>query len=290
MSTIAFTFTARFAGVDLEIVEWSETLGRTVIQHEPTRGDGAQLSDRGRVPRSYQLSIRLTGNAATVAAKRTALIAIVESGETRVFQHPLDGVVRCKLETFDGKIAAGDVSYSATLVEDLAFAERFAATTSPNLASIQDIEITGAELLDQLNLLTVSAPVPDIAAATEAAQTWPDRSQADIFQDVTMLRADVLELQRELDASTDVDLYQASVALEAFRGSYERYAQAVNTIRRATFDLTVGQPVPLIVLLSQIYGARDAESIADEVARINDVRDASRLTPGTLLALPSRAA
>jgi hypothetical protein len=288
MSTIAYTFTARFAGVDLEVVEWSENLGRTVIRHEPTRGDGAQLSDRGRVPRSYQLSIRLTGDADTVAGKRDALVAIAESGETRVFEHPLDGVVRCKLESFDGKVAAGDVSYGAALVEDLAFAERFAATTSPNLASIQDIEITGAELLDQLNLLTVTAPVPDIEVAVEKAQTWPDRAQADIFADVTALRADVLELRRELDAATDVDLYQASVALEAFRGSYERYAQAANTIRRATFDLTVGRPVPLIVLLTQVYGASEAEGVADEVARINDVLDASRLTPGTVLALPGR--
>lgn len=287
MSTIAYTFPARFAGLALEIETWTEDIGRTVIRHQPTRGAGAQLSDRGPVPRTYNLSIRLTGTAVEVTEKRNALVALRNSNETRVFEHPLDGVVRCKLEAFSGSIAAGNVSYTAVLIEDLAFTRRFAATAQTSTASLQDVEITGLDAAEAIALLTLDSAIPDIEGAVAKAATWTERAQSDIIADVEAMRADVLDLRRELDAATDVDKYLASVNLEAFRGSYERYAQAVNDIRGAVFDLSVAQPLPLIVTLTSLYGAAVAETLLDEVARINDVLDVSRVAVGTILTLPS---
>jgi hypothetical protein len=284
--TIAYTFTARFAGVELEIETWTEDIGRTVIRHEPTRGAGAQLSDRGQVPRTYNLSIRLTGTAVVVAAKRAALVELRSSQETRVFEHPLDGVVRCKLEALSGSVAAGNVSFSVTLVEDLAFTRRTAAGQPADDISLQDIEITADELLLSLSALQLEDS-PDIAGAVEKASTWTERAQSDIVADVEAMRADVLDLRRELDASTDVALFQASIQLEAFRASYERYARAVNDIRGAVFELNVALSLPLIVILTSLYGAGPAESLLDEVARINSVLDVTRVAVGTILSLPS---
>lgn len=286
MSTIAFTFTAKFAGIELEIETWTESVGRTVIRHEPTRGDGAQLSDRGRVSRTFNLSLRLTGTATETNEKYNALSQLVATGETRVFDHPLLGLVRCKLGAFDWSVGAGNVSCSATLIEDLAFSRRTAADQQTDDISLQDIAITGGELLDALNLLTLDSAIPDIEGAVEKASTWTERAQADIIADVEAMRDDVLELVRELDAATDVDRYQASVNLEAFRGSYERYARVVNDIRGATFDLNIARPLPLIVALTTLYGAEIAESIADETARINSVPDTARLAVGQILTLP----
>lgn len=286
MSTIAFTFTARFAGIELEIETWTESIGRTVIRHQPTRGDGAQLFDRGRVPRTYNLSLRLTGTATVVTAKRAALVALATSGETRVFEHPLDGIVRCKLEAFDGSVAAGNVTYTAVLVEDLAFTRRIAVSQQADEASIQDVVITGIELAEAIEFLTLGN-VPDIEGAVAKAQTWTERAQSDIVADVEAMRADVLELRRALDATSDLALYQASVALETFRGTYERYAQVVNDIQGATFSLNVAQPLPLIVVLTALYGAPLAESVAAEVSRINNVVNAGRLAVGQVLTLPA---
>jgi len=292
VSTIAYFFTARFAGVDLEIATWTESIGRTVVQHEPSRGDGAELSDRGRVPRTYELSIRLTGTAVEVADKRATLVAIAANGDTRVFEHPLDGVIRCKLTDFNHTVGPGDVSAQITLIEDLAFSRRFPQDETPDLGTFPEVQIRASEASEAISGLASlpTATTPDFAAATNKAATWRDRAQSDVAQDVEAMRGSSRGLVRELDRTNDVDAYQASLALEAFRGAYEQYARTVNRGRGATFTLTVARPLPMIVLLSRIYGATRAESLESDILRINDVRDATRVESGKILTLPVVAA
>lgn len=284
MSTIAYTFPARFAGLDLEIVTWTEDLGRTVVQHEPARGNGAQLSDRGQDPRTYTLTLQLTGTPDEVAEKRDALVALRATGETRVFEHPLDGLVRCKLSALAGSLAAGNVTYTATLVEDLAFTRRFAQGEVLELVSLQDVEITADDA--EAALASLELEGPDIMAAAQRAQTWTERAQEDIAADVSAMRAEVAATVQLLDKATGVAEYQAAVALEAFRGSYERYARSVTAIQGPTFALSVAQPLPLVVVLTSLYGARAAPALLDSVARINDIADAARLVVGRQLTLP----
>lgn len=290
MSTIEYFFPVRFAGVDLEVESWSEDIGRTVIVHRPSRGDGAELSDRGRVPRQYTWSVRLTGTALQVTDKRAALVVLARTGDTRTLEHPLDGIVRCKLETLTGMVAAGDVGFEMVLIEDLAFTRRFPQEDSPDLGTFPEVEIRASEATEAIEILATppESTVPDFDAASGQASTWEERAQGDIVQDVEAFRAEVGDLVRELDRTSDVEAYQAAVSVEAFRAVYEQYSQTVNDARSATFDLVLARPQPLITLLSGIYGAQEAELFTEEVARINDIRDVIRLPSGFLLTLPQR--
>lgn len=293
--TIEYSFDITYAGIPLEVVSLQESIGRQIAQHRASRGDGAQLSDRGQEPRVYVLQVQLTGDAAQIREKRNALVSLRNSGDTRALQHPLDGIIRCKLEAFSPSYSAGTITADMTLIEDVPFTERFERLALTTAGTLQAIQISAQALdllqpsIDQLSP-TVATAIGQAVAVSDGADSWANEVRTEVIAQVEEFRAYATAAQSELDAATGVAEYEVSIALQELRGAVERYAQATQALDTGVFELRVKSAGALIVLLSQLYGASRAEELVDEVVRTNDVRDATYLQPGTVLVLPRRAA
>ena len=290
---LRYRFSASYAGIELQIVNWTVMRGRDVIRHKPTRGNGVQLSDRGRREREDQLTIQLVGTDLEIMRNRDALAKLSESGLARTFVHPLDGRWSARLAEFTEQAGPDGVSYTMSLVEDSHVAERMTQLIQADESSLEDV-LTAADAFDSARATAVTdAPelaneVPDASEARTMTQSWDQEKTpgTEIAADLDQYRASSSGAQERLDRERRRSAYNAGIALLDLRGHIECYSRRIQRMAPHTFALEVLADVPLITLLADIYGGAAASRLVNDVIRINSIVSPVRMRAGTFLRLP----
>ena len=283
---IEYRYTPAFGGVTLDVVSFQTDLSRDVVEHRPHRGRGAQLSDRGQAPRRDTLSVVLTGRSDAIAADRAALVRLADSGEARLFTHPLDGswMARCTSfsETLDARAA-----FSITLVEDVPFTERMADPTER--VTIQDVEVFADAYDADVDLLEdeLVGDSPSGADALAMAEGWGGETPVNAqLAELESYRERSKVAQKSLFKSSNPAAWRAARKLAQLRGTIELYQAGLQRVTAANHSMTLTDAMPLIGFLTQVYGAGDARRLLSEVIRLNGITNPLRIPAGSTLTLP----
>jgi prophage DNA circulation protein len=292
---VIYRFAASYAGIPLQVVSWTVERSRNVIQHLPARGNGAQLSDRGQVPRTDQLSVQIVGTDTEVTAARDTLIGIAASGEARTFVHPLDGRWAARLEAFQESGGAESITFSMTLIQGTDFSPLLSQVILAEEASLEDVRTAAVQYETAADAVAQADPdlgdtlqLPSVALTF--ATSWdPESTPAKkIAADLEEYRGGASSSQDRLDRQNTREAYNAAIALLSLRGNMERYARKLQRISPRTVPVEVLADVPLISLLTQLYGGEEASRIQADVIRVNSIAGPTRVRAGTVLKLPAR--
>lgn len=294
MAQVRYRYPVTYAGVVLDVVSFSGDKGRAVVEHRPTRGRGAQLSDRGRNPRRDSLQIQMTGGAQEAVRKRDLLQALVESGESRTFSHPLDGEWRAKISEYSESIGPDGVMISMTLIEDTAFPSRLEEARRASVGSLQAVSsaAVGADAaFAAISAIDPTFTAPDTARATGLAEGWAaaQPTAAEQGRELEGFRSYSRTEQSRLGALTSPEGYTAAVAWMDLRGELERYGKAVQSRNPRTFLLTLQSSAPLVSVLASLYGAQEANRIYSDVIRLNAIANPLAVRANSELRLPARS-
>lgn len=298
---IRYRHTPAFAGVELEVTSFHTDLSRDVVEHRPHRGRGAQLSDRGQAPRRDTLSVALTGNSDEITAKRDALVRLADSGAARLFVHPLDGSWMARSTAFSETLGTS-AAYSLTLIEDVPFSARMPERVLDPVerVTLQDVEAAADAYDAEIALLrdesgTVLLPEDSLSGAESLAMVegWgqgagaenpaPVRSE---LADLEVYRGRSSAAQEALLHSSEPAAWRAARRLAQLRGTIELYQAGLQLVTFGNHEVTLGDAMPLIGFLTQVYGAAEAGRLLGEVLRLNRVANPLRVPAGTTLTLP----
>ncbi len=285
-----YRFNARYGGIDLHVESWTVNRSRSLIVHMPARGRGAQLSDRSRVPRVDTLSVRLVGTPAQVTEARDILASLENSGAARRFEHPIDGQWLARLSDFHEQVDAGGAVFSMVLTEDQAAETRAQTTLREERGSLQKTE-AAIEIYAQRreSLRQTSPALADDLIEPPAMQVpvrnWDGAPGQQIALDVEDIRGRSDASLDRLGGLLDPDAHETAIALLQARAELDRYAQTLRGAQR-TAAIALSSDRSLMRVLVDLYGARRANELIDNVIRTNSIRDPLRLQAGSVLQLP----
>ena len=279
-------YTPSYDSVPLDIISHETDLAPRVAQHVPTIGRGAQLDDRGRGARTDRLVIKTTGADADQLDYRGWLQSLVASGAARRFVHPFDGSWLARISAFSERMA-GSFEFSITLLEDVPHTVR-ADGNRGSSATLQELSVAADELADATQALAERAPaqaavIPDSAAAVAAL---PEHAPGETAAMLDSFRGRARQAQDQLRVAVSRSAYEASRALSQFSGLLELYAVARANGSRTLHTYTTQRTRPLIVHMTQLYGASHAGRLAADVAELNGLADILRIPAGPVLRLP----
>lgn len=279
-------YTPSYDGVPLDIISHETDLAPRVAQHVPTIGRGAQLDDRGRGARIDQLVIKTTGADAEQLDYRGWLQSLVESGAARRFVHPFDGSWLARISAMSERMS-GSFEFSITLLEDVPHTIR-ADGNQGKSATLQELSVAADALMRAKSALAAYAPIqaariPD-AAVTVAA--LPEQAPGETAAILDSWRGRAGQAQDELRGAASRSAYEASQALSQFSGLLALYALSRISDGRMFHTYTTQRIRPLIVHLTQLYGASHAGRLASEVADLNGLADILHIPAGSVLRLP----
>lgn len=289
--SLEYRFHARYAGVDLAVEAWQIDRSRSLIVHLAARGQGAQLSDRGRVPRTDSLTVRLVGDAAQVTGDRDTLIEIDNSGQARRFEHPIDGQWLARLSEFNESVDSNGPVFTMTLTEDRAAETRTRAALQEDSGTQQKVEAATLLYEEQRRELAEGFPVlADSLIAGDALLTpidnWEEASATHIDLDLDASRAQIEGSLGSLDGLLDPAAHETAMALLQASAAIEQYATSVRRYAVRLANIEVPTDKPLIRILTELYGARRSRELLDDVIKSNSVADPMRIRAGTVLQLP----
>ena len=280
-------YSPSYDGIPLAIISHDTDLAPRIGVHAPAIGRGAQLDDRGRGARIDSLVVKTTGDDAEQLDYRGWLQGLASSGQARRFVHPFDGSWLARLSAFAERAAGGSFEFSMTLIEDVPHTIRAdgnqgaSATLQALSVAAQALEAATAGLQPQAPSLAGAIPQPSGVLSTLPEQTpRPTAAALDSW------RGQAREAQTQLRADTSPSAYEASRALAEFSGLLELYALARASQGRQLHTYTTQRSRPLIVHLTQLYGASHAGRLAAEVAALNGLVDILHVPAGTALRLP----
>lgn len=286
-----YRFTARFASLDLAVERWEVNRSRTVIVHQPARGRGATLSDRGRGPRTDVWTVRPVGDAATITATRDALAALSAVDEAKLLEHPIDGRWQARLTEFHETTDSNGVVFTLTLVEDRAAEARTQAAIEEDTGSRHKVEASVG--IYEERRVALAASMPTVGDSLVTAETllgpidqWEESYADQIELDLEASRGRVSSSLGALDPLLDADAHETAIALLQAAAAIEQYAGSLRHFAARLAEIEVPFDRPLIRILTDLYGARQARELLDDVIRTNSITNPLRIHAGTVLRLP----
>jgi hypothetical protein len=128
--------------------------------------------------------------------------------------------------------------------------------------------------------------------ALELAETWEAAEPGALTsRDVTMaLNSLTNDLEREMDRlelATDLDRWPVLQAFNRLLYSVRKAAETVITDTPRIVDWRPLAPTSLFAFCQRTYGADEAEERADQIERLNDIKNPARIEAGTVLKVPA---
>jgi prophage DNA circulation protein len=291
-------FTASYGGLEIDIISTSDDISRTLIAHEFPFRDGAVLEDTGGVPRRTDCNIVFlpTTTRPDMIERFLQFEALTKANDRtpRVFSHPLTGVYDALPEnvTFDLNAEDRDfISMQVTFVEagldPAAFQVKADLTVGVGVAQTNSAKI---DLEDAVAADTTLAEIDDspeeIAAdSLTTAQTWrddPTISQRQINLELNELANRIDNAVDELELATNLDSYPTLRAFYRLHGALRRAASAAIATAPKLTELTARTTSPLMALLQDFYGGRQAVERFDRVIELNDIPNPAEIPTGTI--------
>lgn len=287
-------FAAEFGGIPLLIAEIDTVEGRDVVVQSPSRGDVHSLKDRGRKHRvtTCQLLFADRPGQAPYRLRFDAIRKLANDDGSAVLVHPLLGAYTAKIADFSHHATADSLSISATCTfyaeEEPEPVLTAGAGTSAE-AGTEAVEIAASNANNALAEIGQASDTPNACVA--AVDGWSEAEDLDsqrVFLEAASLVAD---LNDQIEAlSVSLDQWEAYRAMCLLRYQVARAAESFTSTSTSMLEVTVGEDVPLLALMAEIYGAELAVEKRDEVQKINRLRTPGRVAKGTVLKIPAEGA
>lgn len=289
-------FACAWGSVRLWLANISTDEGRSVAVQQYTRGNVPHLRDTGDVPKVVRCTLLfddMTGSDKSPLELLEDLILLKGLGKEQLFTHPIFGTYRAMITDFVHDIdASGNITATASFIASEEVGEPTVDPIGVSLDVAADsIEARRLDLLSQLESVDLTSDVPTKAslASTVFAEAASARSVL-----VTLSNASDLMWQEidEKQLAADVALYPLFKAYVMLGESLRAGADVAMGDRGNFMTVRVDSPTTLRRLMSDIYGAREANDRHSEAMELNDIRTPLSLVTGTQLRLrqPSRAA
>lgn len=277
-----FTYEASFDGIRIDVLSASIRHGRRVIAHEFPKRDGADLEDMGRAPFVCDLQFLFIDYRATETEKTVGnyedrylkFAAAVSTGEPRVFVHPYEGAVKCRVGDFQTN-ASGDgalmISASATFTEEISLPPVFApGAGAQTRASAQDVRSEALAAIEAFEAGDYSTVL--VERSITEAEAWeqdPTLSAREVQLRMASLNNELAIELDSLEAARDITKHPIMKAYTRLQYSLRRAAEAFTSTTTRIVTIHVIEPLPLRVIAARFYGAKEGERRFDELRDLN---------------------
>lgn len=288
-------YASKWGDIRLWISDIKVTRGRDIVEHEMSKGDDHPIQDRGAAMVRSSLTILfdwMVGEPDLAPLDRLRRFVASIDGESRLFQHPVEGSFLARIKNFEyaidssgvitgtGEILpAGDVTPLAPAGSDGIPASGAGAVDAA--ADAADIEF------NEVNFEGRNVP----EAARLAANNWAttdDLNPRAVLAETGSLTSDLGELADALEGS--LVTWQAFKAVVLLAEAVRAAAETATSDTAATFIARIGSTIALRAFVAGLYGAEFAEIRYRQVLQLNDVANPAWLEPGTELVMPQVAA
>lgn len=282
--------------VVLDILSCEDSAGRALVEHKYPHRDGADTEDMGAEARTTSLRLCFFPH-----AKRPdpygdflRLVKLKDQGKPQKFTHPLTGTYDARVREFSFTVDPAQrdtIMVTMTVIEHSTVRAVFeAAEGSPLLSGVEEVTAASANLSAALEAEELESTVGD--ECVEEVSTWAedDLGVRDINLSVVALSNRISEETDRLDLATDIKRWPVLKAMHHLHHNVVR-AAAVITARSPRFvEIRVDMTAPLLVIAARYYGASEAGDRAEQLSKLNVVRNPARVEAGTILKAQAKTA
>lgn len=295
---------AAFGGAEFDVTSVRDEVRRSLeINRYPNR-DGADVLDRGALERRTTCDIvfyprpPIKGEQIESGLdhlERFRLFFIeANSGRAREFAHPHGGGYNARIEAVEWQVDYTSfdemIEGRVVFVEDSTSPSPFVTGSArPRSSGIAAVEIAIDDARFEIAAVDSSADLSFLDTIETGIAQW--QTAPDLLLDITSQLGRItrlIETTREtLDLTSDIDNFQAFIALERVANAVREAAEAVRQQQPVFRETTVRADVPLRRFVVATYGAEDAAQRFDEILAVNDIRDPGYVKAGTVLLIPA---
>ncbi len=283
----------KYGDVPLLITSYSDEDGRDWAVQSPSRGDVHVLQERGRRLQRTACEIVFCDEpgSATYVDRFLAFRALAAGDEPRLFVHPMLGNYLAVVMDFAHRVESSERCVRVTCT--------FVAQEPPKAVFALGAGVTAAAGPEQVEVLAAAADAEledlelESAAPTScltAVQAWAELEDPDaraIALEAASLAAEIDEAVADLELATSLERWEAYRSLINLRYSVVRAAESVTSESAQVTELVLTAAEPLRSICARVYGARDADERARQVAKLNGLRTPGLVPVGTRLKLPA---
>lgn len=281
-------FESAWGKTKLHLASISTVDGRDLVVTPYTRGNVADLDDRGEPPKEARCELlfdRFIDDERSPEEQLEDFLLIKAQGKSQIFVHPFYGGYFAKLGAFEHTINAGFITATCT----------FYADEEVNVFSVDPIGVSldiATDSIDQ-NAAELTAQLDDV----EFTSTIPADAvtAGNAIDESTSPRDALVELSRLSDRMWDeIDATKLAFDIETWP-AMRAYVMLGEAMRAATdrsmgdagsfMSLRVDSPTSLRRLVADIYGGDQAEERYTEALSLNDIRTPGAIPAGTQLRL-----
>lgn len=271
----------KWGDIEIHVESSSDDYSRRIVQYNYPYKDGAELEDLGREPRPSSFRAIFFGN--DYLPLLVDFLKEVDKGETRTLQHPLFGQweARCVRAVVDH-----EHSRRNSAAVDLEFLEDGVNTEIPDVFSVGTAQealsedITGLETANELLTEEIST-VPTLITDAEAFIQDVDDQVTDLtarFEKISKAGKEaVAELEAKIDDAVNSDTVRA---VRRVVDSASRLKERVERLAPSVAEMEIDNHTPMVAVAMRLYGD---PARADDLIRLNKIRDPFLVPPGTRL-------
>ena len=293
-----------YGGLPLLVSSIDTDRGRDIATYSPANGDTHSLGDRGKRLVRVQCEILFVQQPglADYLDRYREFMSLVDSPDSQVFTHPLDGsyVARAEAASVSSSSDSSSVRVQCTFLrDDVATPVQGVAAGVDATAGVEAVEVAAAEAEAELAALTdlgesaaVATATATPAACVEAVTAWHQAEDLDsqqVFLDVGELAGRIDRAIETLGLANDLTRWQAYQQFVLLRYQVVRAAEAFTSETESVFELFVETARPVLAICAEVYPAREAVQRAAQVVKLNGLRTPGRVPAGTSLKMPRAA-
>jgi len=286
-------FEASYGGMKLDVVGVEDNVSRDVVVTTYPRRDGGHVDDQGAVPRDCRIVVvffpyenETTGSH---IQRMAAFKALLHDGKSHPFVHPLTGTFEARPSDIRLSADAQERNWITMSVTFLEASEEPAVFElgpgSPVRAGVEEVLAAGVDLKSALDDLGETSTIADDADAL--AESWEERadtiSAREINLELNDLANDIADATDELELASDVANYPTIQAFDRLRNNLRNLADTVISRSPQLISHGVTRTMPLMAIVSELYGDDDADTRYQQILELNDIRDPLRVEAGTTL-------
>lgn len=295
-------YRSSYGGVEFDCLTTSDSIDRAVVMHSYPRRDGGNGQDMGAGPRETDCRAIFWERPALPGDKPLSsqnhlrrfqeFFKVTQSGRPQEFVHPVTGSYRARAigvgwETVGDlrNVILCDVTFVEEGTEPAPFALR-----APLAAGRAAVSVQGS-LLDRA-LADIGKATDVVNDALIAVERW----ESDLTVSVREVNLEVASFNDRIDRQirilgleSDPAGHGAWKAFQLFNFQIALAAEAFRQQQPQLIEIELRANLPLRVVVTEHYGATDADQRYAEVMRLNDIEDPSSILAGTILLIPSPA-
>jgi prophage DNA circulation protein len=299
-----------YAGLRLDVQTTSDANGRVVVTHQLPHREGSPVRDQGAEPRVTRCQIIFfpTDPKDDPRERFSIFLQLANQGKPRKFVHPISGSFYALVGELTWSAAAEpretimvECSFHEDAHQPATFDDRGSGMAVNSALAVAEAAVkdfddglveVNAELGEDEEPLTSNLGA-DVVAQVSGWET----AAADMDDPLTARKVnlELVALANKISAETDrLDVYTKperwplARALSNLHAAVRRAAATFTEESPRIIEITVTAPTNVYTLAARTYPGDSMDQRADQLLRLNDIRNPARIEAGTRLKAYSR--